>query len=307
MTKLSPCVYFYRPETPPSGCPTPETTQPPSIPPPKLIVLATWMGARDPHIAKYLLKYRELYPTSPILLLRSEQRHFILPGALARDLAPALPCVRSIFPNLGVGPDPGQQQLGRKKEPQLLLHAWSNGGASSLVHLREALRLSPEEQKEGREEQTSSSSPSAHLPPYTLVLDSTPGTYRYWAGYRAFTTGLSGWALWLAAPVVHALCMLSWLRHVVLGRRRTGPLARLRRALNDSHSRTAELRRTYVYGPGDALVGWRDVEAHAHDARRAGFVVRTETFQNSQHVAHARTDPDRYWRAVRETWEGSVE
>ncbi|KAL2160702.1 hypothetical protein VTH06DRAFT_898 [Thermothelomyces fergusii] len=278
MAKLSPCVYFYRPETPPSSAPPPsETSRPSGTAPPKLMVLATWMGAREPHIAKYLLEYRDLYPTSPILLLRSEPRHFICPGTAARDLAPAVPCVRSVFPDLGrpgaVGDPAAQDEAGQeeKKEEkekeeeeegqaQLLLHAWSNGGASSLVHL-------------------------------------PTGPSRRAAGV----------ALWAAAPLVHALCVAYWVRHVLLGRGRTDPLARLRRALNDAAARGAERRRTYVYGPADRLVDWRDVDAHAADARRAGFRVRAELFHGSEHVAHARLDPDRYWRAVRETWEGRAE
>ncbi|KAK4245085.1 hypothetical protein C7999DRAFT_34546 [Corynascus novoguineensis] len=317
MTKISPCVYFYRPETPSAAPPTTDTASS-SKTPPKLVILATWMGARDPHIAKYLAQYQALFPTAPILLLRSEPRHFIRPGSAASDFAPAVPCVRAIFPNLGTGssgtassasvPAASSDSLTplaneaaggeANRVPQLLLHAWSNGGASSLLHLRRALNLSPE---------ATATAETSSVPPYTLVLDSTPGAFRYLASYRAFTAGLSGAALWLAAPLVHALCLWYWLRHAVLGRGRTGPLAALRRGLNDALARRAEVRRAYVYGPGDRLVDWRDVEAHAADAERAGFAaVRRERFEGSEHVAHARVDAERYWRVARETWEGVV-
>ena len=192
------------------------------------------------------------------------------------------------------------------------MHAFSNGGAASLYHLRRAVcRPSP------------AVSPA---PRYALVLDSTPGRFRYGAGYAAFTAGLAGLARWLFAPVVHALCAWYWLRHVLVGRGRTGPLAAVARALLDDGDdddddsdgavetkgsrgrpgRRLEVRRTYVYGPGDLLVDWRDVEAHADEAAAKGFCVRRERFEGSAHVAHARADPERYWRVVRETWEGVI-
>src|SRR4051812_40507099 len=98
MTKLSPCVYIYRPETPsPAPTAADATTSQKHVP--KLIILATWMGARDAHIAKSLPQSQALYPTASILLLRSEPRHFIRPGTNTRDFAPAAPFVRAIFPD----------------------------------------------------------------------------------------------------------------------------------------------------------------------------------------------------------------
>ncbi|KAK4035322.1 hypothetical protein C8A01DRAFT_48471 [Parachaetomium inaequale] len=296
MNKLSPCVYIYRPETPSPAAPSTTGAIPTPKPPPKLIVLATWMGARDPHIAKYLVQYQALYPTAPILLLRSEARHFVRPRGNPRVFAPAVPFVRAVFPELGsrtrsIGP---QQPEGR--QPELLLHAWSNGGASSLHHLRAALAL----------DLSQSTSPAQlALPRYTLVLDSSPGTFRYGAGFRAFTAGLSGLALWLAAPFMHALCLMYWVQHVLFGRGRTGPLATVAKGLNDDLSKRGEVRRTYVYGERDRLVDWRDVEGHAEDAEEKGFKVRREKFEGGEHVAHVRVDGGRYWRVVRETWEGT--
>jgi hypothetical protein len=272
---------------------------------PKLIVLATWMGARDPHIAKYLVQYQALYPTAPILLLRSEPRHFLLPGGNPREFAPAVPFVRAIFPDIGREDTNNNNSNNNNKpanpEPELLLHAWSNGGAASLLNLRTALSLlsSPSPA-------TSAGAP-ATLPRYTLVLDSSPGRFRYGAGYRAFSAGLPprGPVRWLAAPFLHALCAAYWVRHALLGRGRTGPMAALARALNDGGARRAEVRRTYVYGPADRLVDWRDVEDHAEEAVRSGFGgVRRERFEGGEHVAHVRVDAGRYWCVVTETWEG---
>ncbi|KAK3311795.1 hypothetical protein B0H66DRAFT_539123 [Apodospora peruviana] len=75
MTKLSPCVYIYRPSnTGDRSVSTPaaesvvsaRTTPHQATTTPKFILLATWMGARDPHIAKYVLPYQALFPSAQI-------------------------------------------------------------------------------------------------------------------------------------------------------------------------------------------------------------------------------------------------
>jgi hypothetical protein len=58
-----------------------------------------------------------------------------------------------------------------------------------------------------------------------------------------------------------------------------------------------------MYSEVDQLVNHRDVDEHADHAESKGYViVWREKFKDSQHVAHARTYPDRYWSLVRETW-----
>lgn len=65
----------------------------------------------------------------------------------------------------------------------------------------------------------------------------------------------------------------------------------------------------YLYSPVDELIPPEDVERHAAEARSRSAVrdVRLERFEKSPHVAHARTDPERYWRAIRRIWEESAE
>ncbi|KAK4095822.1 hypothetical protein N658DRAFT_502291 [Parathielavia hyrcaniae] len=301
MTRLSPSVYIYRPQTTPSLTISPaETGSTTKAPIPKLIVLATWMGARDAHIAKYLAPYQALFPTGPILLMRSEPRYFLRPGGIARELAPAVAFVRSLFPDVSLhGPATGRPPT-TGGQPQLLMHAWSNGGATCLHHLRLAL-LSPNHTTTPRTKR-----PATTLPPYTLVLDSAPGTLTYRGSYRAFTAGLKGPVKWLIAPLMHALC--AWFTLLYTLRIIDGPLARMARGLNDGAAwKGVEVRRTYVYGDRDLLVDHADVERHAEEARGKGFTVRRERFEGGEHVAHARVDPERYWRVVRETWEGVPE
>ncbi|KAL2019757.1 hypothetical protein VTK56DRAFT_9201 [Thermocarpiscus australiensis] len=305
MTKLSPSVYVYRPTAPSPAPSTPSFSSSSSKPAPRLILLVAWMGAREQHIAKYLLQYQALYPTAPILLVRSEPWHFLRPRSAGRELAPAVPVIRDVFPDLDDGPSLSSSSADKDKAsettttatPQLLIHAWSNGGAASLHTLRRALGSG-----------SGSGTRPLLLPPYTLLLDSAPGQFHYGASVAAFAAGLSGPVLWLLLPLLHALTASYWLRHEVWGRGGTGPLAVVAAALNEEalagRRGGREVRRTYVYSEGDRLVDWRDVEGHAGEAERKGFVVRRERFEGSAHVAHARADGERYWRVVRETWEG---
>ncbi|KAL2117357.1 hypothetical protein VTJ04DRAFT_9525 [Mycothermus thermophilus] len=311
MTKLSPAVYVFRP----AGSSTSEAPQNDRqrLPPPKLILIATWMGARDPHIAKYLAQYRVMFPSSPILLLRSEQHHFFRPANRVAELAPALDVFRSIFPGASTGkPAESTADTGASRRPELLIHAFSNGGATSVFTFRRGL---------------AGGNANFRLPPYALILDSAPGTFRYWPSYTAFTVGVARGPLWrwlLVAPFVHMLCMWYWARYVLQHRltvllrrglamqlkqrhqyRQGGPIMEVRAGLNDASARATEVRRTYLYGVRDALVDWRDVEAHAEEAERVGFAcVRRERLEEGEHVALVRTDAERYWRVVKETWDG---
>lgn len=61
-----------------------------------------------------------------------------------------------------------------------------------------------------------------------------------------------------------------------------------------------------MYGDADRMVNWRDVEAHAAEARgrggEMGQEVRMERFGGSGHVGHVRKDGERYWGIVGEMW-----
>lgn len=318
--------------TPPSAAPTPPPapqTVPalayPSTSTPRLVVLGTWMGAQPAHMDKYIEPYRTLFPTTPILVLRSEARDWLSPWAKP-DMSAAASVVRSIFPEISdssptpsivsstTSPDSSTSTLspsgGRAGKPELLIHVWSNGGSASLARLRQALFKQ-----------------SARLPPFTLILDSTPGQFRYKATYAAFSlVAPKKWA-WLLKPFLHGFVAWFWLLTYVRAkldfRRRKdvedshflhktkpagpkpfGPLALLAASHNVRDLLALEARRTYIFSKEDALIPIEDVQAHAADAEAKGFKVREEEFIGTMHVAHARKEPERYWRVVRETWEG---
>ncbi|KAK0706171.1 hypothetical protein B0T26DRAFT_657043 [Lasiosphaeria miniovina] len=274
MTKLSPNVYMYHP---PTTTPAPaSSSNSNTTAPPKLVVLLTWMGAREAHIAKYVRPYQALFPSSPILLVRSEPMQFLVPGGGLAEAATAKTALQSVLPPTDTKTD---------TPPEVLVHAWSNGGSKVLFQLRSAVG-------------------AASFPRHTVVLDSAPGQLTYHGAIAAFAAGLTGLTRWAVLPILHVLSGLFVAWKALFGRVAPEALARVFAAHNGAQWRAAEVRRTYIYSDVDALVDSRHVEQHIADAEKAGFDVRVEKFEGTPHVAHVRGGEDRYWRAVKETWEG---
>ncbi|KAK9494589.1 hypothetical protein V1508DRAFT_412089 [Lipomyces doorenjongii] len=46
-----------------------------------------------------------------------------------------------------------------------------------------------------------------------------------------------------------------------------------------------------------------DIEDHADEADAKGLKVKKLKFTWTKHVEHMRTDPERYWGAVKGTWD----
>ncbi len=263
MKKLSANTYVYQPAGPAAA----EDGRPS----PRLVVVCSWMDARDLHIAKYIGGYQSLFPRAAIVLIRSRTDHFRWPRRAVAEIQAAVAPIRAA----GCG----------SAEPRLLVHIFSSGGSSMLSRLYDAYR-----QQAG-----------AALPAHVSVFDSTPGYFHYWRSVAAVNAGLRRWERVLCAPMVHSY-ITGYLVLTLLG----GGGDHLRNfatAHNDQTKNGGEWRRTYIYSKDDKLVHWRDVEEHAREARLKGFDVRLERFHESQHVAHMRTDRKRYWRIVRDVWE----
>ena len=94
---------------------------------PQLILLCSWTDAAPRHIMKYMHAYRNLYPTSPILLVRTSSSDFFLNSerALQQRLEPAIRIIRAhLEDEPSSGPNEG-----------FLAHALSNGGSGHLTCL----------------------------------------------------------------------------------------------------------------------------------------------------------------------------
>lgn len=279
-TKISKVVYLYRPAQG-QEAQTRNPSGPSSPASPRLIVLAGWMGARLPHLAKYTTKLQALYPDTPIVVLRSFTYHFTTRAAdHPKEVAAAVPVIKSIMDDGAEG-----EEGGDGKPPSMLVHLFSNGGSAALRHLRDQY--------------------AGPLPRYVAVYDSAPGKFQIQRSVAAFTASTARAALPVRlAVLLIANCIfgLYWATHVPWGR--TGYLERTWLSHNDRAANAAESRRAYIYSEEDALVDPRDVEEHAASAVRGGFVVAAvEKFAGSAHVAHVRADEARYWGVVKKAWE----
>lgn len=136
------------------------------------------------------------------------------------------------------------------------------------------------------------------LPLTAVVLDSSPGGATLQRVVAAFAASLpkGGVIRFLGVLVLYvvyaALVGTLW----VLGR--DNKLDRMRKQLNDGALFDRAAPRVYCYSKRDRLVDWEDVEAHAAGASAAGFDVRRDVFEGSEHVAHALVERERYWGVV---------
>ncbi|KAH6656487.1 hypothetical protein BKA67DRAFT_552116 [Truncatella angustata] len=268
LTKASQFVSFYEPVQSSTNSATAEA--------PKLILVASWMDARDLHIAKYIARYQSLYPTSKILLVKFIFKHIVWRAECIKAIQPAISYLRSQVDSGYLSESPSR--------PEVLLHVFSNGGVASTKHLFE------EYEKE-----------TGHVfPLHAAVYDSCPGLFSYWGAYNASIAGVpKGFWRWVMAPVIHLLDIYLWIM-VKLFRQ---PYHLLINAnWHNNPEKTRQTNRAYIYGKGDEMVDWKHVDSHARQAEGKGFVVRQEMFEGSTHVAHVRADEGRYWRIVTETW-----
>ncbi|OLN86192.1 Transmembrane protein 53 [Colletotrichum chlorophyti] len=263
MEELSPTTFLY---DPPSAARDPNS--------PKLIAIFSWMSAQDTHIAKYTSRYMALYPSASILLVKCPFIHTLSSRISRRQIKPAVPIIRAL----------ADSTPHSEVRPQLLLHVFSNGGATNFAKF---LDMYVDADRAGR----------LALPPHVTLYDSCPGTFHWMRSYRALSSSLPR----VLAPLAHVLIGWFWLLHVPLGR--VGFFGKMWAALRQKALLASEKGRAYLYSKEDEMIYWGDVERHAAEAREVGFKVRQERFVGSPHVAHARLDGERYWGTVKELWD----
>ncbi|KAK8038968.1 hypothetical protein PG993_007379 [Apiospora rasikravindrae] len=276
MTKLSTYVSFYEPAAVSDLQQTSSATATDSQDP-KLILIASWMGAQDMHIAKYVTQYQKLYPTSRILLVKFVCKLLIFESLANDAVHPAVTYLRSQVDSGYLAASPVR--------PQILMHVFSNGGMASTKHLLGLYRKET----------------CQTFPLHCAVYDSCPGLWTYIGGYNAVMAGVpKGIWRWIISPFLHVLNFYFMIVVNVL--RRPYNLA-INANFHNNKEEVRQSNRAYIYGQKDKMVEWTHVERHAQQARDKGYDVRTELFTDSPHVAHMRTDETRYLGIVKETWE----
>lgn len=275
MTKLSPYVFTYEPSE----------TRTASVPAshPKLIILAAWMDAQDVHIAKYITHYQTIYPDATLLLIKFVMKEAMLAPVANSAVQPAVWYLRSMVNNgdLSAAPD----------HPEILAHIFSNGGATSMQNVYSSY----------------SRVFGQPLPLHCAVFDSCPGLQAFSTSYNALIAGFPrGLLRFLVSPFIILMVFTSWLWYIpfsfIAGE---DFLSKNARVLNDRNI-VKQTNRTYIYGKADTMVDWRHIEKHASKATSKGLDVRRELFENSPHVAHMRTDSQRYWLIIEQTWKKAM-
>lgn len=280
---------------------------------PDLIILCTWMGGSTTRrIAKYTAGYRQLYPRTPVLLVRALFADMAVKSssAVRASLAPARAVIRGV---LGQGHDRGQG---------IIVHAMSHGGCNTAIQLAESLR--EEQQKAGRRNLSSkmpktvfftSSHPDNRL---LLILDCCPGYLSFQAHYSAAIASLPpSWAQNPTSPFgllgraallplvgsVHVLQTLSIIPGTTDLRRQLHDSSLFGPAPEDASRSQPPLQRLYLYSAADHLVEPHAVEDHAAEARdKVGYRAHAIRFETAMHCALPVENEARYWDAVRQGW-----
>lgn len=268
-TKLAPAIWL-REQAPP---PSPPLSSPPSgLPPPSLVVLCTWVGAQPKHIAKYVDEYLGRYSAPALLVLESNLADMTYRGDGAQQarLGPARHVLQAHL------------QPGLTGGGGIIVHAFSNGGAQCAAQVVAAV-------------------PAAHRATAfrALILDSCPGEASYTRSANAILLPLakSPMLKLLAFPFTHVVLCLIFIADRVFGFENV--VARARRRLNSSDYIAHAVPRLYIYSSADQMVSAPDIEAHAEQARRAGYSDIIELrFEASGHCAHASRYALHYWASI---------
>jgi len=179
------------------------------------------------------------------------------------------------------------------KQPnhEILFHIFSNSGAHTACQLAHAFK----------------SRTGSGLKVGALILDSTPGINTYRGITDGFIGGLPSTLILkqILSLIVYGLVGIITLKETFTGEDHF--IQRLRKDLNDEGYFQSERGRLYIYSKGDQIVGWKDVESHAKNAKEKHIgKVKTQLWPQSGHVGHMMKDKEKYWELVRKLWEQPI-
>lgn len=283
---IGPRTSLYTPENPRNG---------------ELVIICTWLGANEKHIAKFTSLYQKIAPEARILLIQSAVPILISSYAYQRNvIQPAVAVVQERLLECG-------QQIpyqihkssstsGVKAQPKMILHMFSNGGTNTATQLLIVLRERNQ----------------FPLPLAGILCDSCPAKGTYWRSYHAMVLSLPkdivSRIVGTAACHAILISLYSW---IACGNE--NPASLQRRTLLDAE--TVQLggpgeapgRICYLFSKEDTMCQWEDIECHAQDAKKLNWQVEELIFEGSAHCAHLRKDEQRYFKAVENLWNGTGE
>ncbi|EIM84218.1 uncharacterized protein STEHIDRAFT_61492, partial [Stereum hirsutum FP-91666 SS1] len=239
-----------------------------------IVLLFGWLDASPSHLQKYVEAHRENFPTSTIVLVKASTSFYWTSQSKRESLL--MPIVDVIKSAMSGGPRGGFQFMTLRKLLSKL--EASRTGASSSIKA-----------------------------PTAMILDSVPGDKGLRSAIASSTPSNPLFRV-LSIPPVVILYALFYVMNACGGNPAFYP--DLRASLNSpvllpSVTITADSKdipRLYVYSHKDKMSLASDIARHVADAESKGFDVSVEIYGKTAHVSHARSDPDRYWGAIRDIW-----
>ncbi|KAK2462962.1 hypothetical protein APHAL10511_005014 [Amanita phalloides] len=256
-------------------------------PDPTIILLFGWMGAKLPHLFKYTKGYDQLYPAATQILIRCEPSTYWKPEWIKRS---SLCAAVEALEDLGcMAPhDTAPDSKSSSTNHRILIHTFSNGGCTQLIALGKQLS----------HRQLSITRVSA------FIFDSCPSKDSLSMAIRAMSSIIR----FAPLRLLMRLYLSVFYAYAVVRKRLFGiplTLEKSRMQLNRPNVLPWLKKRSprlYIYSTADNLVPWQDVKSHAEDAEKWCAEVRQVRFEKSDHVAHMRHNPERYWRAIQDAW-----
>ncbi|KAK8080534.1 hypothetical protein PG997_008352 [Apiospora hydei] len=255
---------------------------------PAMILITSWTGALPKHIAKYTQVYNEMYPYTPIMVVTTTVDDLLI-WSTEKKVAALTAAVGYIQGRtsscFGASALEGAGAAGQ--QPNLLLHAFSEGGSNKAVCVARAYLAATRRQ----------------LP----VGAFHPGTARFMSNVNAFKRSLPQNFLVrsLGVSVGFVVLAIAWAIIAVCVGYENNTISKTRRALNDEGLwPCVGVPRSYVFSEADDLIWWKDVEDHAEEsARRFKIPSLVVRYKKTAHCNHLREDPQYYWSVVKMTWE----
>jgi hypothetical protein len=249
---------------------------------PELILLFTWTGAQPHHIAKYTSGYTKLFPSSPIMVITTSVKDLLYRTSAKKQ--------RSLIPAIVT-------LISSHLDSDFLVHSFSEGGTHKSVQFAKAFLKAT-----GR-----------RLPVSALCLDSAPGNVQYTKMARACRKTVKGNPAVEVATSLLAFTVAAsyWTAYPVISdddREHTKYLfTKSRRELNNPGLWDVRAPRCYLFSNTDQVANSESVIKHARSAEKLGTEVFLTQFENTDHCAHIKSpaDADRYWAAVRRTWDAT--
>ncbi|KAG2075471.1 hypothetical protein BDR04DRAFT_1167236, partial [Suillus decipiens] len=253
-----------------------------------VILIFGWWGAQLKHLRNYTHTYTKLYPNASQIVVRcNPSMLWSTISTILRRLVPVIDALEALHCLPSSGSSSAQIH------PRILTHVLSNGGCLQMTCLGHMLH-----QKYGSiSAQWSLTS--------ALVLDSCPTLVRFKTFRLTFSVMIQNPIVrYVVLTLASTVYFIRFCLSLLLGKRimlvSDAPIDMWNpRVLPWMGLHTPRL---YLFSRKDTSSPWEEVMHHAKIAKERGMDVRYELFEESEHVAHMRAEPERYWSSVQEVW-----